>query len=249
MAILSLANVKKSFGPTEIIRGISLDIVEGEKHAIIGPNGAGKSTLFHIISGLYQPTAGEIALKGEAIAGLPPYEIVRKGLSRSFQVTNIFHRMTVYENIRVALLWSLGFRYSFWHFLNKEKKLNQKTEEVLAQIGLTDKQQHIAGELAYAELRALELGIAIASGADVILLDEPVAGMSRSEAAAAVELIKKITAGKTLVLVEHDMDIVFGIADRISVMVYGEIIATGTPQEVRNNPKVREAYLGEATKE
>lgn len=249
MSVLSLSQVKKSFGPTEIIRGINLDIVEGEKHAIIGPNGAGKSTLFHIISGLYQPTSGDIALKGEAIAGLPPYEIVRKGLSRSFQVTNIFHRMTVYENIRVALLWTMGFRYSFWHFLNKEKKLNDRTDEVLEQIALLEKKDHVAGELAYAELRALELGIAIAGGAEVILLDEPVAGMSRSEADSAVELIKKITEGKTLVMVEHDMDIVFDIADRISVLVYGEIIATGTPEEVRNYAKVKEAYLGEATNE
>jgi len=249
MAVLSLANVKKSFGATEIIRGINLDIIEGENHAIIGPNGAGKSTLFHIISGLYQPSSGEISLKGEAIGGLPPYEIVRKGLSRSFQVTNVFQRMTVYENIRVALLWSMGFRYSFWHFLNKETKLNQKTEAVLEQIGLTGKEHHFAGELAYADQRALELGIAIASGADVILLDEPVAGMSRTEASSAVDLIKKITAGKTLVMVEHDMDIVFDIADRISVLVYGEIIATGTPEEVRNNARVKEAYLGEATNE
>jgi len=245
MAILSLHNVRKNFGPTEIIRGIDLEIIEGEKHAIIGPNGAGKSTLFHLISGLHQPSSGQIQLKNEDIAGLPPYEIVRKGLSRSFQVTNVFPRMTVYENIRVSLLWPLGFRYSFWQFLNKEPDLNNKTEAVLEQIGLADKHQDFAGELAYAEQRALELGIAIAGGAEVILLDEPVAGMSRSEASNAVALIKKITAGKTLVMVEHDMDIVFDVADRISVLVYGEIIATGAPEEVRNNPKVKEAYLGE----
>lgn len=245
MSILSLANVKKSFGQTEIIRGINLDIVEGEKHAIIGPNGAGKSTLFHIISGRYTPSDGDIHLKKENIAGLPPYEIVRRGLSRSFQVTNVFQRMTVYENIRVSLLWTLGYKYSFWQFLNKQKKLNEKTEQVLEQIGLSDKHDSFAGELGYAEQRALELGIAIAGGAEVILLDEPVAGMSRSEAQSAVELIKKITEGKTLVMVEHDMDIVFDIADRISVLVYGEIIATGTPEEVRNNAKVKEAYLGD----
>ena len=245
MAVLSLSGVKKSFGPTEIIRGIDLDIIEGEKHAIIGPNGAGKSTLFHIISGRYAPSAGEITLKQNKITGLPPYEIVRQGLSRSFQVTNVFQRMTVYENIRVALLWSMGFKYSFWQFLNKQKALNEKTAAVLDSIGLGDKHNSIASELGYAEQRALELGIAIACGAEVILLDEPVAGMSRSEATSAVELIKKITAGKTLVMVEHDMDIVFDVADRISVLVYGEIIATGTPREVRSNPKVKEAYLGD----
>lgn len=244
MAILSLQNVRKSFGSTEIIRGVNLDITEGEKHAIIGPNGAGKSTLFHLISGRHKLSEGSIQLKGEAIDGLAPYQIARKGLSRSFQVTNVFVNLNVYENIRVALLWSMGLRYSFWRFLNRDKALNEKTEEVLEQIGLAQRRHIPAGELAYAEQRALELGIAIASGAEVILLDEPVAGMSRSEALSAVELIKKITAGKTLVMVEHDMEIVFGLADRISVLVYGELIATGAPEEVRNNPKVREAYLG-----
>ncbi len=245
MAILSLIDVKKNFGITEIIRGVSLDIVEGEKHAIIGPNGAGKSTLFHLISGRYNLTAGSIRFKEEQIENKPPYEIARLGLARSFQVTNIFQRMSVFENIRCALFWSRGYGYSFWHLLGKQTELNDEAMHVLEQIGLADRAKFPSGELAYAELRALELGVAIASGSELIMLDEPVAGMSHSEAQNAVELIRKITEGKTLIMVEHDMNIVFDVADRISVLVYGEIIATDAPKNIRANPKVQEAYLGE----
>ncbi len=245
MAILSLVDVKKNFGITEIIRGVSLDIVEGEKHAIIGPNGAGKSTLFHLISGRYNVTAGSICFKGQQIENKPPYEIARMGLARSFQVTNIFQRMSVFENIRCALFWSRGYGYSFWHLLGKQTELNDEAMHVLEQIGLADRAKFPSGELAYAELRALELGVAIASGSELIMLDEPVAGMSHSEAQNTVELIRKITKGKTLIMVEHDMNIVFDVADRISVLVYGEIIATGSPENIRANPKVQEAYLGE----
>jgi len=245
MAILSLKDVKKSFGITEIIRGVSLDIVEGEKHAIIGPNGAGKSTLFHLISGRYKLSAGSIDFKEQQIENKPPYEIARMGLARSFQVTNIFQRMSVFENVRCALLWSKGYRYSFWHILGRQTELNDEAMHVLEQIGLADKAKFPSGELAYAQQRALELGIAIASGAELIMLDEPVAGMSHSEAENAVELIRRITEGKTLIMVEHDMNIVFDVADRISVLVYGEIIATDAPKNIRANPKVQEAYLGE----
>jgi len=245
VAILSLIDVKKNFGITEIIRGVSLDIVEGEKHAIIGPNGAGKSTLFHLISGRYNLTAGSIRFKEEQIENKPPYEIARLGLARSFQVTNIFQRMSVFENIRCALFWSKGYGYSFWHLLGKQTELNDEAMHVLEQIGLADRAKFPSGELAYAELRALELGVAIASGSELIMLDEPVAGMSHSEAQNAVELIHKITEGKTLIMVEHDMNIVFDVADRISVLVYGEIIATDAPKNIRANPKVQEAYLGE----
>ena len=245
MAILTLNNVRKDFGETAIIRGVSLDIEEGEKHAIIGPNGAGKSTLFHLISGLYKVSAGSITFKKSEIQDKAPYEISRLGLARSFQVTNIFQRMNVFENIRCALFWSKGYRYSFWHLLGSQKELNEQAMHVLEQIGLTDKALFPSGELAYAQQRALELGIAIASGAELIMLDEPVAGMSHSEAKAAVRLIRKITEGKTLIMDEHDMNIVFDVADRISVLVYGEVIATDTPEKIRSNSSVQEAYLGE----
>ena len=247
MVILTLNDVQKNFGETAIIRGVSLDIEEGEKHAIIGPNGAGKSTLFHLISGLYKVSAGSITFKESEIQDKAPYEISRLGLARSFQVTNIFQRMNVFENIRCALFWSKGYRYSFWHLLGRQKELNEQAMHVLEQIGLTDKALFPSGELAYAQQRALELGIAIASGAELIMLDEPVAGMSHSEAETSVQLIHKITEGKTLIMVEHDMNIVFNVADRISVLVYGEVIATDSPENIRGNASVQEAYLGEVT--
>jgi branched-chain amino acid transport system ATP-binding protein len=241
---LELKDVQKSFGKTEIIRGTSLSVRKGERFAIIGPNGAGKSTLFNLVSGRFPVTAGDILLNGASTLGLKPFEINRRGLSRSFQITNIFHRLSVFENLRCAVLWSLGYKYSFWHRLNGLKDAQQRAEQVLEQLGLKRRRDTLAGLLTYAEQRALEIGITIAGGADVILLDEPTAGMSRSESDAAVELIKKVTLGKTLLMVEHDMSVVFGLADRIAVLVYGEVIACDTPAQIRNNPKVQEAYLG-----
>ena len=230
---------------TEIIRGVSLSITDGEKHAIIGPNGAGKSTLYNLITARFPVTSGDVRLRGESISGLTPFEINRKGLSRSFQVTNIFPKMTVFENIRCGVLYALGYRYSFWRNVDKLKDANDKAIDILGQINMLNRAEVPAGVLTYAEQRALEIGITIASGADVILLDEPTAGMSNSETDQAIELIRQISSGKTLVMVEHDMGVVFGLADRISVLVYGELIATGTPDEIRGDPTVREAYLGE----
>jgi branched-chain amino acid transport system ATP-binding protein len=241
---LELKEVRKSFGKSEIIRGANLAVPKGERFAIIGPNGAGKSTLFNLISGRFPVTSGDIVLNGSSILGKKPFEINRSGLSRSFQITNIFHRLSVYENLRCAVLWSLGYKYSFWHRLNGLKDAHERAEHVLDQIGLRRRHDTQAGLLTYAEQRALEIGITIAGGADVILLDEPTAGMSRSESDAAVELIRKVTVGKTLLMVEHDMSVVFGLADKIAVVVYGEVIACDTPQNIRSNAKVQEAYLG-----
>ncbi|MFZ5509566.1 MAG: ABC transporter ATP-binding protein [Pseudomonadota bacterium] len=241
---LRLSGVKKSFGRSEIIKGVDLAIPAGERHAIIGPNGAGKSTLFNLISARFPVTAGRIELKGEDVTGLRPFEINRKGLSRSFQITNIFPRLTVFENLRCAVLWSLGYKYSFWQRLEGLRDARDKAEQVLEDIGLMRRRDTPAGILSYAEQRALEIGITIAGGADVILLDEPTAGMSHSETDEAVALIRRVSENRTLVMVEHDMGVVFGLADRISVLVYGDIIATGTPNEIRSNATVQEAYLG-----
>ena len=241
---LELKEVRKSFGSAEIIKGANLQVPKGERFAIIGPNGAGKSTLFNLISGRFPITSGDILLNGESITGLKPYEINRRGLSRSFQITNIFHRLSVYENLRCAVLWSLGYKYSFWHRLNGLKDAHERAEAVLEQIGRKRRRHVTAGLLTYAEQRALEIGITIAGGAEVILLDEPTAGMSRSESDAAVELIRKVTIGKSLLMVEHDMSVVFGLADKIAVVVYGEVIACDTPANIRNNQKVKDAYLG-----
>lgn len=243
---IELLAVNKSFGKTEIIRGANLRIEKGQRYALIGPNGAGKSTLFNLISGRFPLSSGDIFLNGTSIVGRKPYQINRLGLSRSFQITNIFHRLSVFENLRCAVLWSLGYRYSFWHRLNALKDANELAENVLEEIGLQTRRDIEAGLLTYAEQRALEIGITIAGGAQVILLDEPTAGMSRSEAEAAVELIRKVTVGKTLLMVEHDMSVVFDLADRIAVLVYGEIIACDTPTEIRKNEHVQQAYLGSA---
>ena len=241
---IELRAVRKSFGNTEIIRGVDLAVTKGERHAVIGPNGAGKSTLFNLISGRFGLTTGAILLNGSDLAGLKPFEINRKGLARSFQITNIFGNLSVFENIRCAVLYPLGYKYSFWKALSTLKDANQRADEILDQIGLKKRRDVKASLLTYAEQRALEIGITIAGGAEVILLDEPTAGMSRSESDQAVELIRKVTVGKTLVMVEHDMSVVFGLADRISVLVYGEVIATDVPEKIRGNAAVQEAYLG-----
>ncbi len=243
---LELDDLRKSFGSAEIIRGLNLKVEKGERHAIIGPNGAGKSTMFNLITGRFPQTSGHVRLHGTDLMGLQPFQINRLGLSRSFQITNIFPKMTVFENVRCSLLWSMGFKYSFWNMVSRNRALNEGAEEILEQINLTVRRDLPAGVLSYAEQRALEIGITIAGGADVIMLDEPTAGMSNTETDYIVNLIEKVTENKTLIVVEHDMGVVFGLADRISVLVYGEIIATGTPEEVRSDQKVQEAYLGAA---
>ncbi len=245
-AAIELVDLRKNFGPTEIIRGVSLTIPLGERHAMIGPNGAGKSTLFNLISGRLAPTAGNIRFKGEDITGRKPYEINRRGLSRSFQVTNIFPRLSVWENIRCAVLWSLGYRYSFWHGINALADVRQRTEQILEEIHLADRRRIQAGVLTYAEQRALEIGITIAGGAEIILLDEPTAGMSHAETEDAVALIRKVSAGRTLMMIEHDMGVVFDLADRISVLVYGQIIACDAPAKIKADAAVQQAYLGTA---
>ena len=241
---LELKDLRKSFGKSEIIRGINLAIPAGERVGIIGPNGAGKSTLFNLISGRFEPSSGEVLLNGQRIDGKKPFEINRMGLSRSFQITNIFPKLSVFENLRCGVLWSLGYKYTFLKFLADLDDANERAEQLMEMIKLDKKRDVLALNLTYAEQRALEIGITIAGGASVILLDEPTAGMSRSETSRFINLIKEVTVGKTLLTVEHDMGVVFGLADKIAVVVYGEVLAYDTPEAVRANQRVQEAYLG-----
>jgi branched-chain amino acid transport system ATP-binding protein len=243
---VELVGVHKKFGATQIIRGVSLAVPAGERHAIIGPNGAGKSTLFNLMSGRLSPTSGTVHLNGENVTGLPPYQINRRGLSRSFQVTNIFPRLSVWENVRCAVLWSLGYKYSFWRGIDGLADVLERTESILNEIELLHRGSVQAGVLTYAEQRALEIGVTIAGKARIILLDEPSAGMSAAEAARAVALIRKVSQGRTLIMIEHDMDVVFDLADRISVLVYGQIIASDVPARIKQDSAVQTAYLGAA---
>ena len=241
---LELRDLRKSFGKTEIIRGANLAVAPGERVAIIGPNGAGKSTLFNLISGRFAPTSGDVILNGQRINGLPPYEINRKGLSRSFQITNIFPKLSVFENLRCGVLWSMGYKYTFLRFLSNLHDANERAKQLMEMIKLDKKRDTLAMNLTYAEQRALEIGITIAGGANVILLDEPTAGMSKTETSRFIHLIKEVTEGRTLLTVEHDMGVVFGLADRIAVLVHGELLAFDTPEAVRADPRVQAAYLG-----
>jgi branched-chain amino acid transport system ATP-binding protein len=242
---LELKGVFKSFGPADVIRGVDLAIRAGELHAIIGPNGAGKTTLFGLMSGLIPPSRGDIFLNGKRVTGLPAHRINRLGLSRSFQVTNVFPGMSVRDNIACACLWSAGEKYRFWGGAGAKPEIEARTETIMRNMQLIERRDIQAGVLAYAEQRALEIAVTIAGGASVILLDEPTAGMSREETSRMIELIRGVAASCTLVIVEHDMGVVFGLADRISVLVQGQIIRTDAPSEIRRCPKVKEAYLGE----
>lgn len=241
---LVLRTVCQRFGAVEILRGVSLTVQPGERVGLIGPNGAGKSTLFDMISGRQAPSSGQIDLNGQRVDGLQPFQINRLGLARSFQISQLFPRLSVFDNLRCATLWHLGYRYTFWRFLADLTNANQRTEALLKRLQLTHRRDTLAKHLSYAEQRALELGITLASDASVLLLDEPTAGMSRSETAHFMALIDTLTQGKTLLIVEHDMSVVFGLAHKIAVLVQGELLAFDTPAAVRANPAVQQAYLG-----
>ncbi|MFK7943030.1 MAG: ABC transporter ATP-binding protein [Paracoccaceae bacterium] len=248
MSALSLDKVSKSFGRTEILRDVSLHVPAGQRHAIIGPNGAGKSTLFNVVTGLTPSSSGEVRLQGQSISGQPPHRIARAGLSRSFQITNLFLRLSVFENLRCALLQARGYGLSFWHLLPYATALNAEADAMLEDLGLSHRRDLPAGLMSYAEQRALEIGIVLAGDASVVLLDEPTAGMSRAETSAIVGLIRRLTEGRTLIMVEHDMDVVFELAERVTVLVDGRVLATDTPAAVRANSAVQAAYLGQSVK-
>ncbi len=243
--ILGVEKVKKSFDGFVAIDGVSFSIPKGEICSIIGPNGAGKTTLFNLITGHLPVDEGKLTFKGLDITGRPPHQICRLGVGRSFQRTNIFPRLTVFQNIQAAVLVHRGKSLTF--FRPVESFFQEETEEILRRVGLQEYAQTVSGSLSYGFQKQLELGIALASEPELLLLDEPTAGMSAQETHQTMELIGKITRekGLTLLFTEHDMEVVFSISQRIMVLHQGRLIAGGTPEEVHGNPEVQKVYLGE----
>ena len=235
----------KEFAGFRAVNGVDLRLEPGKVHALVGPNGAGKTTLFNLLTGFLRPTAGRVIILGADTTGLPPERIARRGVARSFQITSLFDQLTALEHAELALQAASTVGYRFWASEGALERYRNRSRELLAEVGLADLASRPAGKLPYGQKRALELALAIALDPRLLLLDEPTAGMSHAETERAVALIRRLTEGRTLLIVEHDMSVVFGLADRISVLVYGQIIASGTPEEIRGNPKVKEAYLGE----
>lgn len=245
MNILETKDLKHSFGPLKVLFGVDLQIAEGERHAVIGPNGAGKTTLFNTITGTYTPTAGKVFFKRQEITGFRPHRLARIGIGRSFQITSTFTNLTAFQNIRLAILAKDGVRFNLFRRVDRMRKVTEETYDMLKRINLFEDAHTKASALSYGKSRALEISMALATDPELVLLDEFAAGMSREETHDAVALIRKLTEGKTVVIIEHDMDVVFSLADRITVLHYGKILATGKPEEIRNNQAVKDAYLGD----
>ncbi len=241
---LELRDIHHDFFGLQVLAGINLAVAAGERHAIIGPNGAGKSTLFNIISGRLRPQRGRVLYRSHDITGAPPYRIARLGVGRSFQIINTFPRLTVYQSVRSAVVSRRGLRLDAWRLLDRQEDVARETEEVLELLGLTDRRNTAANALSYGEQRELEMALTVAVRPELILLDEPTAGLNAEETRKAIGLIRRVSEGKTLVMVEHDMEVVFTLADRISVLHYGQVLACGPPEEIRSNEEVKRAYLG-----
>ena len=245
MNILETKALCHDFGGLQVLMDVNLAVTEGERHAIIGPNGAGKTTLFNVITGTYKPSEGTVLFRNKDVTGFPPHKLVRRGMGRSFQITSTFTRLTAFQNIRMGILSKRGIRFNFFHFLDKMDAVTRETEEVLKRINLDGERDIPANMLSYGKSRSLEISMALATDPDLVMLDEPTAGMSVDETHIAVELIRRLTEGKTMVIIEHDMDVVFSLADRITVLHLGSILASGPPDEIKENQAVKDAYLGE----
>jgi len=245
MNILETKGLYHDFKGLQVLFDINLQVQEGERHAVIGPNGAGKTTLFNVITGTYHPSRGQVFFKGKEVTGARPHEMARLGMGRSFQITSTFNRLTAFQNIRLAVLSKKGVRFHLFSMVDKMQNITRETDEILKRINLDRERDMPAGVLSYGKHRSLEISMALATDPDLVMLDEPTAGMSRDETHYAVELIRRLTVGKTAVIIEHDMDVVFSLADRITVLHYGQILATGPPAEIRQNQAVKDAYLGE----
>jgi branched-chain amino acid transport system ATP-binding protein len=245
--LMRVERLRKSYGALVVADDVTLDIGAGELHAVIGPNGAGKTTLVDQISGLSAPDAGRVVLRGEDITALPLHERVRRGLARSFQITSILPGFSVLENVALAVQARSGSSFRFFGNAAREPILNEAAMQVLHLVGLGDRAGMPAGILSHGEKRQLELAAALATGPQLLLLDEPLAGTGHEESARIVELLRALKGRYAILLIEHDMEAVFALADRITVLVYGRVIATGAPEAVRADPDVRSAYLGEET--
>jgi len=245
MNILETKNLSHDFGGLKVLENVNLQVEKGERHAVIGPNGAGKTTLFNTITGTYHPSSGQVFFKNMNITGFKPHRLTRIGMGRSFQITSTFADMTAFQNIRLSILSKRGIRFDFFRRVDNLKDVTLETEEMLDFLGLSQERNTPASALSYGKSRALEIGMALATDPELVLLDEFTAGMSKDETQSAMQLTRRLTEGRTLVLIEHDMDVVFSLADRITVLHYGQILATGIPEEIRTNPAVKEAYLGD----
>jgi branched-chain amino acid transport system ATP-binding protein len=244
MTALELRDIHHDFSGLQVLTGIDLEVRQGERHAVIGPNGAGKSTLFNIITGRYAPRRGHVLYRGRDITGAAPHRIARLGVGRSFQIINTFPRLTVFQNVRSAVLSRRHMRLDPWSLLDRQADVTRETEETLGMVGLLDRRDVPANALSYGGQRELEIAVTVATRPDLVMLDEPTAGLNSEDTRRAVALIRRVTEGRTLVMVEHDMEVVFNLADRISVIYYGRVLATGTPDEIRSNEEVQRAYLG-----
>ena len=242
---LHVKDIHKDFSGLKVLTGVDFTVREKERHAVIGPNGAGKTTLFNIISGKFKASSGAILFKGRDISGKPAHAINRYGLSRSFQITNVFQELSVFENIRSGVRSRHGLRYHFFRRPDHDRDINERTQAIVEEVGLKDVMHMPVSVLSYGQQRALEIGITLSTEPELILLDEPTAGMTREETGQAIRMIDRVTAGRTLIIIEHDMDVVFSLADTISVLHYGTILVSGKPDEIRNDQRVKDAYLGD----
>ncbi|MBU2547843.1 MAG: ABC transporter ATP-binding protein [Proteobacteria bacterium] len=245
MNILETKGLYHDFSGLQVLFGVNLEVREGERHAIIGPNGAGKTTLFNVITGTYEPSRGDVYFKGQKITGFKPHQLARIGMGRSFQITSTFQKLTTFQNIRMGILSKRGIRFNLFQRVDKMSGITRETDAVLDRINLTGERDFPASLLSYGKHRSLEVSLAMSTDPDLVLLDEPTAGMSKDETHNAVQLIRRLTEGKTMIIVEHDMDVVFSLADRITVLHHGEILAVGPPNEIKDNQEVKDAYLGD----
>jgi len=243
--ILEVDSLAKSYGGVKAIDQVSLRVEKGELHALIGPNGAGKTTLISLLSGMLKPDGGNIRFKGRNVTSTPTHKLVKLGLARSFQITSVFAQMSALENVRMAVQAHAGHSFRFWSVAANDIAMREQAMQFLHEVGLESRAEFVASTLSHGERRQLEIAMALALSPQLLLLDEPLAGMGPEESAAVIALLQQLKKSKTILMIEHDMDAVFSLADRITVLVYGAVMLTGTPAEIRANEDVNRAYLGD----